>query len=522
VQFRVWAPRANRVELHLSGRRLAMTADGGGWWAAEADAGPGAAYGFCPDSGEPLPDPRSRSQPEGVHGLSRLVDHAAFRWSDAGWCGLKLADAVFYELHVGTFTPAGTFDSAIERLGHLVSLGVSAVELMPVAEFAGDRGWGYDGVDLWAPHHVYGGPEGLMRLVDACHRHGLAVVLDVVYNHLGPEGNYLERFGPYLTDRYQTPWGRGVNFDGCHSRSVRDFVIENALAWLRDYHLDGLRLDAVHTINDRSRPHILEELAAAVHALGRDLGRRVFVVAEKPRLDPALAAMGVDGQWADDFHHALHALLTGERSGYYAPYGTVADLAAALTQPGRTGMEPGRVVGFAQNHDQVGNRALGERLSQLLDPARLRLAAALVDCSAFLPLLFMGEEWGASTPFLFFSDHRDRAIARGTTAGRVREFEAFGWRQEDVPDPQAASTFERSRLDWSELDRRPHRSMLQWRRRLLRLRRETPELRAGSPLEVVSDDRWLAMTRGPVQVRCDFRRGHVAVRNEGTPVRPDG
>lgn len=497
-----------------------MADEGGGWWWAEADVGPQADYGFCLDSGDPLPDPRSRWQPEGVHGLSRLVDHAAYSWTDAGWRGLELADAVFYELHVGTFTLTSTFESAIERLEHLVSLGVNAVELMPVAEFAGDRGWGYDGVDLWAPHHVYGGPDGLKRLVDACHRRRLAVVLDVVYNHLGAEGNYLERFGPYLTDRYRTPWGRAVNFDGSDSRPVRDFVIENALAWLRDYHLDGLRLDAVHTIVDRSRPHILAELSARVHALSRDLGRRLFVVAEKPRLDLSLLATGVDGQWADDFHHALHVLLTGERSGYYAPYGTVGRLAAAVTQPAHLGVDPGRVVGFAQNHDQVGNRAAGERLSMLVDPARLRLAAALVACSSFVPLFFMGEEWGASTPFLFFSDHRDPEIARATSLGRVREFQAFGWRPENVPDPQAQTTFERSRLDWSELDGMPHQGILQWHRRLLRLRQEAAELHPDGPLKVVNDDRSLVLARGPVEVRCDFRRGRVTVRNGADQVRP--
>ena len=477
----------------------------GGWWEAEAETGTGADYGYCLDGGDPLPDPRSRWQPDGVHGLSRLVDHGAFRWSDATWPGLRLADTVLYELHVGTFTPGGTFAAAIERLDHLLDLGVNTVELMPVAEFIGDRGWGYDGVDLWAPHHAYGGPEGLKRLVNACHARGLAVVLDVVYNHLGSEGGYLERFGPYLTDRHRTPWGRGFNFDGRESRPVRDFVIENALVWLSDYHLDGLRLDAVHAITDTSPRHIVEELAARVHEL--DPPR--LVVAEKPRLDPALIRMGVDGQWADDFHHALHVLLTGERTGYYAPYRSVTDLAGAVLQPAQLGVDAARVVGFAQNHDQVGNRAAGERLSMLVDPARLRLAASLVACSPFVPMPFMGEEWGASTPFIFFSDHRDPQIARKTSRGRMEEFKAFGWRPEDVPDPQDPASFERSRLDWSELSREPHHDLLDWHRRLLRLRRQTPELQSGGPVRIEQDRSRsrLTMTRGAVRLGCDFSRG---------------
>jgi maltooligosyltrehalose trehalohydrolase len=493
-----------------------MRAAGRGWWELDAAAAAGADYGFRLDGGDPLPDPRSRSQPNGVHGLSRLVDHSAFRWTDAGWRGLPLAGAVLYELHIGTFTPGATFESATERLDHLVELGVDAVELMPVAEFAGDRGWGYDGVDLWAPHHAYGGPDGLKALVDACHARGLAVVLDVVYNHLGPEGSYLERFGPYLTDRHRTPWGRAVNFDGRDSRPVRDFVVENALAWLRDYHLDGLRLDAVHAIVDTSRPHILEELSARVHEL--DPPR--FVVAEKPDVDPSLLAMGLDGQWADDLHHSLHVLLTGERRSYYAPYGSVADLASALLAPGRLGVSLDRLVDFAQNHDQVGNRATGDRLSQLVDPDRLRLAAAVVLSSPMVPLLFMGEEWGAGTPFLFFSDHRDPVVARATSRGRIREFQAFGWRAEDVPDPQDRSSFERSRLDWSELEREPHRGLLAWYRRLLALRRSTPDLRAGGPLSVEHSEalRRLVLSRGPVRVDCDFAGGRVVVEKLGKPV----
>jgi maltooligosyltrehalose trehalohydrolase len=451
-----------------------------------------------------------------VHGPSRALDHCDFSWSDQGWRGRELATAVVYELHVGTFTPEGTFEAAIGKLDHLVELGVDTVELMPVAEFPGDRGWGYDCVDLWAPHHAYGGPVGLKRLVDACHARGLAVALDVVYNHMGPEGNHLERFGPYFTRRHRTPWGKAINFDGRSSRPVREFVVENALMWLRDYHLDGLRLDAVHAIADSSRPHIVEELAGRAHELGEQLERRLWVVGEEPAINPRLLEFGLDGQWSDTFHHALHVLLTGEKQGYYAPFGRLADLASALLEPQSLGLPYTRFLGYSQNHDQVGNRGAGERLSQLVDGRRLRLAAALVLLAPFVPLLFMGEEWGASTPFLFFSDHRDPGIARATSRGRVEEFKDFGWPPEEVPDPQALSSFERSKLDWSEKSRAPHRSLLEWYRELIRLRRRL----ADAPLEVARQGSVLTMRRGEVRVISDFERGDVRVDEgveAGTP-----
>jgi maltooligosyltrehalose trehalohydrolase len=349
----------------------------------------------------------------------------------------------------------------------------------------------------------------LKTLVNACHDRGLAVVLDVVYNHVGPEGNYLDRFAPYFGHR-RTTWGQEVNFDGSDSRPVRDFVIENAMAWLRDYHLDGLRLDAVHAIVDESHPHILQELAVQVHTLHPPR----FVIAEKPTLDPTLLTMGLDGQWADDLHHSIHVLLTGERSGYYAPYGKIEDLKAALSGPERVSMAPEKVVGFSQNHDQVGNRAAGERLSQLVDVNRLRLAAAVVLLSPFVPMIFMGEEWAASTPFIFFSDHRDPIVAGATTRGRIDEFKAFGWRPEDVPDPQALSTFERSRLDWSELDRGPHRGLLGWYKRLLRLRKSIADLGVDGPMQLDCDEttRRLSFSRGPIEVDCDFAVGRVGIR----------
>jgi maltooligosyltrehalose trehalohydrolase len=486
-----------------------MYREPGGWWSARAVPA-GRDYAFSLDGGEPLPDPRSPWQPQGVDGPSRALDHAAFPWSDQGWRGRELSQALIYELHVGAFTPEGTFEAVIARLDHLVGLGVDTVELMPVAEFPGDRGWGYDGVDLWAPHHAYGGPPGLKRLVDACHARGLAVVIDVVYNHVGPEGNHLGRFGPYFTTRHRTPWGRAVNFDGRASRPVRDFVVENALMWLRDYHADGLRLDAVHAIKDDSRPHIVEELTRRVRELGSALDRRLWIVPEQPAIDPRLLAYGVDAQWTDTFHHALHVLLTGERQGYYAPFGTMADLVAALLEPRSLGLPHTRFLGYAQNHDQVGNRGAGERLSQLVDQPRLQLAAALVLLSPFVPMLFMGEEWGASTPFLFFSDHRDPTIARKTSLGRVQEFRAFGWRPEDVPDPQALSSFQSSKLDWSELTREPHRSLLDWYRELVRVRRRLGD----APLGVDHRGSRLTMRRGGLCVICDFEQG--AVRVEGS------
>jgi maltooligosyltrehalose trehalohydrolase len=489
-----------------------MYREPGGWWSARAVPA-GRDYAFSLDGGEPLPDPRSPWQPQGVDGPSRALDHAAFSWSDQGWLGRELSQALIYELHIGAFTPEGTFEAAIARLGHLVELGVDTVELMPVAEFPGDRGWGYDGVDLWAPHHAYGGPLGLKRLVDACHERGLAVVIDVVYNHVGPEGNHLGRFGPYFNTGQRTPWGRGVNFDGRASRPVRDFVVENALMWVRDYHADGLRLDAVHAIKDDSRPHIVEELTRRVRELGSALDRRLWIVPEQPAIDPRLLSFGVDAQWTDTFHHALHVLLTGERQGYYAPFGTMADLVDALLEPRSLGLPYTRFLAYSQDHDQVGNRARGDRLSQLVDGGRLRLAGALPLLSPFLPMVFMGEEWGASTPFLFFSDHRDPAVGRATTRGRVHEFQAFGWRAEDVPDPQARSSFERSKLDWSESARGPHRSLLGWYRELIRLRKTL----RGVPLEVEEAEDRLLMTRGPVRVSCDFAKGRVQVEAASVP-----
>jgi maltooligosyltrehalose trehalohydrolase len=503
TEFRVWAPKARTVDLDLSGKVRSMNLLGGGWWAVDvAEATPGTDYGFRVDDGPTLPDPRSPWQPQGVHGPSRTVDHAGFRWSDRGWRGMHLPSAVLYELHVGTFSPEGTFDGAIKRLQHLVDLGVTAVELMPVAQFSGDRNWGYDGVNLFAPHDGYGGPAGLKRFVDACHQRGLGVVLDVVYNHLGPEGNVLPRFGPYFTDFYSTPWGSAVNFDRRGSHEVRRFVIDNALMWLRDYHIDALRLDAVHAIIDTSAVHVLEQLAVEVDELAAEVARPLWLIAESDLNDPRVirardaGGFGIHAQWSDDIHHALHAVLTGETNGYYEDFGSLDDVADALEEAwiyagrysrhrdrvhGRPhGGQPGwKFVAYLQNHDQVGNRAVGDRIHHAIPLERVKVGAALYLLSAFVPMVFQGEEWAASSPFQYFTGHEDPELGRAVAQGRRSEFAAFGWRAEDVPDPQDHGTFERSKLQWKELRRGSHASMLDWYRALIALRRSTPDLADG-------------------------------------------
>ncbi|CAN5671320.1 malto-oligosyltrehalose trehalohydrolase [soil metagenome] len=530
TELSVWAPNATSVEAIVRDRTVAMVHSERGWWRSDTTLEHGDDYAFSLDGGEARPDPRSPWQPEGVHGRSRHVDHSRFGWTDAHWRAPPLASAVVYELHVGTFTPEGTFAAVIERLDHLVALGITALELLPVIEFAGERGWGYDGVDLYAPHHAYGSPDDLKKLVDACHAKGIAVILDVVYNHLGPSGNYLGAFGPYFTDRYKTPWGDVVNFDHAGSTEVRAFFTDSALMWLRDYHFDGLRVDAVHAMFDRSAVHFLEELTTRVRAYEAQAQRSLWVIAESDLNDPRLVrsteagGFGMDAQWSDDFHHALHALITGERSGYYADFGTVEQLATALRKAyvyaggysafrdrkhGRptTGLRGARFLGYLQNHDQVGNRAAGDRSSRLASPGVLKVGAALVLTSPFVPMLFMGEEWGASTPWLYFTDH-DADLGRAVSEGRRREFEAFGWRPEDVPDPQEESTFARSVLDWSEMQRTPHAELLNWHRALVSVRRSTPDL-LDDDLDAVSvrhDEaaRWLVLERGAITVACNF------------------
>ena len=545
----VWAPRAAAVELVAVAkegdepRRVAMEGpDERGWFRTPHDGsivglGPAeldseVSYGFSLDGGPPRPDPRSPWQPEGVNGLSRPVDHAAFAWTDGGWAGRALGGgSVVYELHVGTFSPEGTFAGAAGRLDHLVDLGVDIVELLPVNQFPGRWGWGYDGVDLFAPHAAYGGPEDLKGLVDAAHARGLAVVIDVVYNHFGPAGNYLREFGPYFTDRYSTPWGDAVNFDGSGSDEVRDFVADNALMWLRDYHADGLRIDAVHAILDTSAVHVLEEMARRVADLAAEVGRPLFLVAESDLNDPRLVrppeagGYGLDAQWSDDFHHALHSVVTGERAGYYADFGSLEQLAKAVRQAfvhdggyspfrgrrhGRppTGLDATRFLAYLQNHDQVGNRATGERSSMLVGPGMLKVAAALVLLGPSLPMLFQGEEWGASTPFQYFTDHDDPDLGKAVSEGRRREFAAFGWAPDDVPDPQDQETFERSKLRWDEVGEPDHKALLDWHRRLIALRRAEPALSTGTfdALDVRFDEdrRWMIVDRGDLSIVCNF------------------
>ncbi|MEA2517853.1 MAG: maltooligosyltrehalose trehalohydrolase [Actinomycetota bacterium] len=535
TEIRVWAPNATQVELVGNSGRVLLDAGAGGWFSGRHE---GEDYAFSLDGGDPRPDPRSAWQPHGVNGPSRVVDHTVFEWHDGSWTGFPLSAAIVYELHVGTFTPEGTFESAIGKLDHLVSIGVNAVELMPVAEFPGARGWGYDGVDLFAPHNAYGGPDGLKQLIDACHGLGIAVIQDVVYNHLGPAGNYLREFGPYFTDRYGTPWGEAVNLDAHASTEVRDFLIENALSWLDEYHFDGLRLDAVHAIFDQSATHFLEELSTRVDELESRLGRTKWLIAESDLNDPRLVrsreagGYGLDAQWSDDFHHALHALLTGETAGYYSDFGTIADVAKALNEAfvydgkhsafrgrvhGRSaeGLEGHRFLGYLQTHDQVGNRAMGERSSALMSHELLKVGAALVLTSPFVPMLFQGEEWGATTPFLYFTDHEDVQLGRAVSEGRRREFAAFGWRPGEIPDPQNPETFERSKLDWSELDDPRHADLLEWHRQLIRLRHELPELSDGRMDRVrTSFDEgagWLLVQRGTVSVVCNFSAGERTV-----------
>jgi maltooligosyltrehalose trehalohydrolase len=544
--FRVWAPSARAVRVEVVGQQVRLAPHPRGWWAEDVpQAGHGDDYGFLLDDDEtPVKDPRSRWQPGGAHGLSRIYDHGCFPWTDAGWRGVPLPGAVLYELHVGTFTPAGTLDSAIDRLDHLVALGIDAVELLPVNGYSGSHGWGYDGVDLYAVHEAYGGPDALKRFVDAAHARGLGVVLDVVYNHFGPSGNVLPRFGPYLTDSYTTPWGPAVNLDGPGSDEVRAFLVGNALQWLRDFHCDGLRLDAVHALVDGSAYPFLEELAEAVDELAAQTGRPLWAVAESDRNDPRLVrpreagGAGLAGMWADDLHHAVHAVLTGERGGYYGDYGSYADVARAWTRgyvyAGRWSdyrkrsvgrplplETPGwRLVVALQNHDQVGNRAVGDRLSALVSAGLLRVGAAIVLLSPMTPLLFMGEEWGARTPWCYFTSHPEEDLATAVRAGRREEFAAFGWDPRSIPDPQDPATFAASILDWREPDTEEGAGLLRWYRELLRLRRTVPALGGGTldgcDAHWDEDARWILLQRSEIVVAVNLAPARQEVPVSGS------
>ncbi|MDQ6827446.1 MAG: malto-oligosyltrehalose trehalohydrolase [Gemmatimonadota bacterium] len=506
TRFSVWAPNSEHVTVRIDGAEHAMRGTGGGVFECAVNgAGAGALYSYSLDGGPDRPDPVSRSQPNGVHGPSQIVDPRAFPWHDDEWRGVAMADLVIYELHVGTFSDAGTFAGIIPHLLELAELGITAIEVMPVAEFPGARNWGYDGVDLYAPHSAYGGPDALRRLVDAAHRVGLAVILDVVYNHLGPEGNYLGEFGPYFGDAYKTPWGRPLNFDGPNSDEVRRFFIDNALYWISEFHIDALRLDAVHAIYDFSARHVLDEIACEVHAYGAMAGRRTLVIAESDLNDPRLVRDGdrggfaLDAQWSDDFHHAVHTVLTGETRGYYEDFGGTGRIAKAIRDrfvydgaysahrrrrhgAPASDVPANRFVVAMQNHDQIGNRAAGDRFSTLVPREKLRLAASLLLLSPYVPLLFMGEEYGETNPFLYFASHGDAALVEAVRAGRRAEFASSGWSNE-VPDPQSEESFRRSRLSRAV---RPEIAALY--RDLLRLRKTEPALRPGDARVAVIDD----------------------------------
>ena len=536
--YRVWAPLGERVSVKVAGAAVGMKRDEKfeGWWQSVGrPAEPGEEYYFTVDEEENLPDPRSGWQPQGVHGPSKIVDHSSFRWTDETFQARPLSSALIYELHVGTFTPEGTFEAVIGRLEHLKRLGVTHVELMPVADFPGRFGWGYDGVNLFAPRHVYGGPEGLKRLVDACHGHNLAVILDVVYNHMGPSGNYLPKFAPYFTDRHHTPWGDALNFDGPYSDEVRRYFCDNALMWLRDYHIDGLRLDAVHAIVDTSATTFLEQLATEVDVLKAHLGRHLVLIAESDSNDPRvvrpweIGGFGIDAQWSDDFHHALHSVITGETNGYYSDFGSIRDLATAFEtsyvytgrrskfrqrRHGRPpiGLTGHHFLGYVQNHDQLGNRARGDRLCHLTTLDRAKIAAALVLTAPFIPMLFQGEEFGSDSPFQYFADFsEDPPLAQAVSEGRRKEFGQFGWKPEDVPEPGSPETFERSKIRWEEAEREPHRSLLRWHRDLIELRRQLPQLTDGRLDLVVTefdeDRQWLFIERGLVSILANLSDG---------------
>lgn len=543
TDFAVWAPNPAVVALDIGGVPHPMTKADGGWWQTSVEVSPDARYGYLiDDDPQVLPDPRSARQPDGVHARSALWDEAGLTWTDDDWAGREVEGAVIYELHIGTFTAAGTFDSAIEKLDHVVDLGVDFVELMPVNAFSGTHGWGYDGVLWYAVHEPYGGPDGLARLVDACHSRGLGVLIDAVFNHFGPSGNYLPRFGPYLSEA-RNPWGNAINIDGADSDEVRRYIIDCALRWMRVFHADGLRLDAVHALVDTTAIHILEELAAETEALAAQLGRPLALIAESDRNDPRTitrredGGYGITAQWDDDIHHAIHTAVSGERQGYYADFGSLATLATTLRhgffhagtyssfrrrrhgRPLPVSQIPAtRLLAYTCTHDQIGNRALGDRPSQNLTAGQLAVKAALVLVSPYTAMLFMGEEWGALTPFQFFTSHEDPQVARATAEGRKAEFAEHGWDAEEIPDPQDSETFQRSKLDWDEVDGQGHAHLLDFYKALIRLRAQAeladPCL---SHLEVDYDEdqRWIAMRRGRITVVGNLNEDAVVVPVRG-------
>jgi maltooligosyltrehalose trehalohydrolase len=535
-EFKVWAPRPHKVSVQIGVAEQARLypmegPDAHGFWrVAVEESGPGSDYGYVLDDDQQAwPDPRSRWQPNGVHGLSRVYDQSAFQWRDHTWQGPPLTGAIIYEMHIGTFTREGTFDSAITKLNELANLGITHIELMPVAAFAGDRGWGYDGVALFAVTENYGGPEALKRFVDACHATGLAVLLDVVYNHFGPVGNYTGKYGPYVTDRHITPWGDAMNFEEAGSDEVRRFFCDNALMWMRDFHFDGLRLDAVHEFMDRSALHFMEQLSAEVDIASATLGRRLVLIAESDLNDPRIVTpreargYGFDAQWSDDFHHALFTILYTDEAGkgYYDDFGTMDKLVKSLKDifvydgiyskyrkrhHGRpiVGLSAHHFIGFIQNHDQIGNRAIGDRLEHIIGLDKAKVAAGIVLTSPYVPMIFQGEEFAASTPFQYFADHEDEEMAKLVSAGRKKEFSAFGWDDGQIPDPEDRETFQRSKLDWKEAHQDHHADMLDWFTKLIHIRRASPSLNDGdtahTQISFEPDGRWLVMDRGLIKV----------------------
>src|SRR5580704_3067107 len=496
VQFRVWAPHVRTLAVNMDGAIFPMAREGEDFQVLAPRAQPGQTYTLVLDDAKERPDPVSRSQPQGVHGRSEIIDPEAFAWSDQDWKGLALDEYIIYEVHTGTVTLEGTFEGVLGKIPYLKDLGITAIELMPVAEFPGCRNWGYDGVDLFAPHSCYGGPDGLKKLVNACHEAGLAVVLDVVYNHLGPEGNYLAEFGPYFTDHYRTPWGQAINFDGPGSDGVRQFIIDNALFWLTEYHVDALRLDAIHGIYDLGARHILAELAERFHQQAAELGLRAWLIVESDLNDVRVVqprsegGYGLDAQWNDEFHHALTTLLTKANRGFLSGFGRLADIQKALSEgfvydgiyshyrrrrfgTSSKDLAGSKFVVFNQNHDQIANTNQGVRLSQLVSLGQFKVAATLMLCSPYLPMLFMGEEFAETAPFLYFTSHLDHALGQMVSEGRRREYAEFAT-SADFFDPQAAATFEKSKITWALVDETKHRAVLDLYCRLIALRKRWP------------------------------------------------
>ncbi|WP_370501228.1 malto-oligosyltrehalose trehalohydrolase [Mycolicibacterium sp. jd] len=545
--FAVWAPRPERVRLDVDGTLHPMTRGDDDWWRAAVDVRTDARYGFVlDDDPKVLPDPRSPRQPDGVHERSQLWRPNADAWTDSGWQGRSVEGAVIYELHVGTFTPGGTFDTVVDKLDHLVDLGVDFVELMPVNAFGGTHGWGYDGVLWYAVHEAYGGPEGLVRLVDACHARGLGVLIDAVFNHLGPSGNYLPKFGPYLSSG-SNPWGESINIGDAGADEVRRYILDCALRWMRDFHADGLRLDAVHALVDTTAIHILEELSAETDALAEELGRPLSLIAESDMNDPRLitprehGGLGMTAQWDDDIHHAIHTAVSGERQGYYGDFGTLETLSETLQhgyfhagsyssfrrrrhgRPLDTAAIPAtRLLAYTLTHDQVGNRAVGDRPSHNLTSGQLAVKAALALGSPYTAMLFMGEEWASSSPFQFFSSHPEPELARATAEGRKREFAEHGWDADEIPDPQDPDTFERSKLQWDEVGAGDHARLLEFYRGLIALRHTEPDM--ADPwldhLRIDFDEhaRWFVMHRGALAIACNLGADAVDVPVAGEVV----